>query len=414
MRFFDLFSMAFSGIFVHKNRSILTVLGIVIGITSVTAVMSIGQSAENLVVGEIQRFGPSNVFVLPGRQPNGPTDVAGTLLNDSLKLKDFEDMQKKENIPEAQHVIPYVFGFVSSSFGSETYDAMMIGSTDYAQKNFDLSVQDGRFFDEVDVEQKDRAVVLGSKIKDELFGNAQAIGEKIKVKDQKFTVIGVLAPEGQGSFVDFNKAIIGPYTSVQQNILGAKYFNRIIVDAVSVDAVPGVIRDIKTLLRNNHNIDDPEKDDFFIQTQEDLADRIKTVTSILTVLLASVAAISLIVGGVGIMNIMLASVTERTKEIGLRKSLGATNNNILFQFLLEALFLTLTGGFFGIVFGALLTWGLTEVAQKFAGIILEFSLSTTGIILALFVSISIGIGFGLFPALKASRKNPVESLYYYD
>ncbi len=412
MRFYDTILMSFQGLAVHKNRSLLTILGIVIGIMSVVAVMSIGQSAEGLIVGQIERFGPTNIFVIPGREPKGPNDAAGTLLNDSLKIKDFEDLEKKENVPQAVRVTPVVFGFVQTSYGSETYDGMLIGSTEYLRKNWDLTVAEGRYYDDIDVEARDRVVVLGSKVKEELFGNGNALGEKVKINDQKFTVIGVLAKEGQASFVDFNKALVAPYTSVQQNVLGIRYFNRLIVEAESIEAVPGVIKDVKTLLRNNHNIDSPDKDDFFIETQEGIANSVKTVTGILTVLLASVAAISLVVGGVGIMNIMLVSVTERTKEIGLRKALGATNGNVRTQFLFEALLLTFIGGVLGILLGALLTLGASYAALKFADLTLPFVFSVQGMFLALGVSFTIGIGFGLFPAIKASRKNPVESLCY--
>jgi len=411
MRFSDTLKMAWSGITVHRNRSLLTVLGIVIGITSVMAVMSLGDGAQTLIVGQIEKFGPTNIFVLPGRRPNGPTGAEGTLLNDSLTLKDFQDLGNAANVPDAVRIVPFVFGYVTSAYGSNTYDAMTIGSTGYMEKNFDLSVGEGRFFDDTDVTSKSRVAVIGSTVKDQLFGNEDPIGEKVKLKDQKFTVIGVIAPQGQASFVDFNKAVLAPYTAVQDDILGVRYFNRLIVEASSVATVPNVVRDVETLLRNNHNISDPSKDDFFIETQEDLVSQVQTITSILTVLLTAVAAISLLVGGVGIMNIMLVSVTERTREIGLRKALGATNGNVLTQFLAEALLLTFAGGTFGIALGILVTWGGVYAALHFANLDLPFVISMNGAILALGVSFAIGIGFGFFPARRAAQKNPVESLY---
>ena len=412
IRISDSWKTAIAGISVHKNRSLLTILGIVIGITSIMAVMSIGQSAQQLIVGQIQRFGPANIFILPGRQPTGPTEAAGTVLNDSLKEKDFNDLQKKSNVPGAKNVIPYVFGYAAASFGSDIYDVMVIGSSEYIEKNFDLQMAAGRFFDVFDVEQKARVIVIGSKVKEELFGNNDPIGQKIKFKDQKFQVIGLLSAEGQGSFVDFNQAIIAPYTSIQQNVLGIKYFNRIVIEAESIEAVPGVIRDVKTLLRNNHNIDNPEKDDFYIMTQEDLANTVKTVTNILTVLLASVAAISLVVGGVGIMNIMLVSVTERTREIGLRKALGATNKNILTQFLFESSFLTSLGGILGIIGGITITSLITIVASYFLKMHFPFFFSWGGLILGIVVSCGAGILFGIVPARKAAKKSPIEALRY--
>lgn len=411
-RLLDTLRMAWGGVTIHRNRSLLTILGIVVGITSVIAVISLGEGAQNLVIGQVQKFGPTNIFVLPGRKPNGPSSVTGTLLNDSLKLKDFEDLQKKENVPGAVRVVPFVFGYVTATYGSDKEDAITIGSTEHMAKNFDLEVAEGRFFDNADTLSKNRVAVIGDEILNQLFGNENPIGKKIKLKDQKFTVIGVIASQGKGSFIDFNKAILAPYTSVQQDILGVGHFNRLIVEAASVQAVPGVIRDINTLLRNNHNISDPSKDDFFIQTQEDLINQVQTITSVLTVLLAAVAAISLIVGGVGIMNIMLVSVTERTREIGLRKALGATNGAVLSQFLTEAVMLTLMGGLIGIVCGITLTFAGVYAAKQFADLDIPFLISIRGLLLALAVSMVIGLGFGFFPAQRASKKNPVESLYY--
>ncbi|HPW34727.1 MAG TPA: ABC transporter permease [Candidatus Paceibacterota bacterium] len=407
----DSFKMATGGVLLYKSRSVLTILGIVIGITSVVMVMSIGKSAEGYIIGEIKSLGAQNVFVLPGRQPKGPTDSAGTLINDSLKQKDLDDLAKKSNIPDAVRVTPYVFGSEAVSYESELMEGVMVmGSTDYIKSNFDLDLVEGRFFDNYETEQKAAVVVVGDEVRKELFGNSYPIGEKIKIKDQSLMVVGFLKNKGAGSFVNFNKAVIAPYTIVQQKILGIKYFQRIIVEAKSEEYVSAVVRDIETLIRNNHNIDDPEKDDFWIQTQEGMANSIKTITTILTVLLASMASVSLIVGGVGIMNIMFVSVTERTKEIGLRKALGATNNNILNQFLFEALVFTIGGGLVGIVLGISFSLGASYIAQKFAQINLPYVISVQGIILGVVVSTAIGLIFGIVPAWRAAQKSPVESL----
>ena len=407
----DTFKIALQGISTHKSRAVLTMLGIIIGVTSVMTVISAGESAQAFVVAEISSFGPTNIFVLPGRQPSGPQGAAGTLLNDSLKERDVQALEQKVNVPQAKQVIPYVFGFKTLTVDENTYDSMVIGSSEQVAKNFDLSVAQGSFFTQDDVNNHARVVVIGETVREELFGSSNPIGQKIKVGNIKLQVIGVLGKKGQASFFDANKAVLVPYTVVQQDILGIKYFQRLIVEADTVQDVPGVIADITTTLRMNHNITDPAKDDFFIRTQGDLIDQISTITTILTVLLLCVAAISLLVGGVGIMNIMLVSVTERTKEIGLRKALGATNSTILQQFLYEALALTLGGGIIGVGLGTALTKGISWAAQTFAGINFPYIFSIRGLLIGVGVSVAIGLLFGIFPARSAAKKNPVESLY---
>ena len=407
----DTVRIALQGISTHKSRAVLTMLGIIIGVTSVMTVISAGESAQAFVVAEISSFGPTNIFVLPGRQPSGPQGAAGTLLNDSLKERDVQALEQKVNVPQAKQVIPYIFGFKTLTVDENTYDSMVIGSSEQVAKNFDLSVAQGSFFTQDDVNNHTRVVVIGETVREELFGSSNPIGQKIKVGNIKLQVIGVLGKKGQASFFDANKAVLVPYTVVQQDILGIKYFQRLIVEADTVQDVPGVIADITTTLRMNHNITDPAKDDFFIRTQGDLIDQISTITTILTVLLLCVAAISLLVGGVGIMNIMLVSVTERTKEIGLRKALGATNSTILQQFLYEALALTLGGGIIGVGLGTALTKGISWAAQTFAGINFPYIFSIRGLLVGVGVSVAIGLLFGIFPARSAAKKNPVESLY---
>jgi len=399
--------MAVSGIFVHKSRSILTTLGIVIGITSVMVVISVGESAQGLVLQEIQQFGPSNVFVLPGKEPKGFTEGFGTLLNDSLKQKDIDDMAK---IPNVVGVVPYAFGTALVSFESESERRTIIGSSHSSQENFNLEIESGRYFDTFDVDQKARVAVIGYDIKEDLFGQTDPIGKKLRVKNTTFQIIGVLASKGQGSFVDYNDSIFAPYPVVQRDVLGTKHFQRVAVEADSVENVSNVVLDIERVLRENHNIDDPEKDDFFVQTQEEVANSIDMITGVLTVLLGCVAAISLVVGGVGIMNIMLVSVTERTREIGLRKAMGATRKSILYQFLTEAILLTGGGGILGVCLGIALTFLAVSLAHSFLDISFPAVISIKGIVLGLGVSTMIGIIFGVFPARQAAKKAPIEAL----
>ena len=407
----DIAKTALAGIVVHRNRSILTILGIVIGISSVVMVMSLGKSAEAYVIGAVQRFGSRNVFVLPGREPEGLMSAGATLLNDSLVEKDYEDLKKKSNVPNAEQVIPFAFGNVPVSFEGESRRIMIIGTTAGAQDNFDLDMDEGRFIDDFDVSSRSRTVVVGDRVKTEIFGSVQPIGQKIKIKEVNFQIIGVLKPQGPGSFIDFDNSVFTPYNTAQRDVLGIRYFQRFAIEADSEETIPLVVLDVERTLRENHDIEDPKKDDFSVQTQNDIAARVGMITTILTVLLASIAAISLVVGGVGIMNIMYVSVTERTKEIGLRKALGATNRNILAQFLSEAVLLTGGGGIVGAVAGIGLSALATYLARTVGGLELPFVFSQAGIILGVGVSSLIGLVFGVFPAREAARKSPVEALH---
>jgi len=412
MRFYDLIASALKSLATHKGRSAFTILGIIIGITSIIVIMSVGSGAKALVLQEVQSFGPNTIFVLPGRQPSGFMDFGGTLMSDSLKNKDFEDLSKKENVPDAVRVVPYVFGPTVAAYEGDTYESMILGSTPDIANSFSLDVSEGRFFNKGDVDDRARVVVVGQKLVDELFGARNPIGEKIRVKNTQFRIIGVLAVKGRGSFIDFDKAMLAPYPSVQSDVLGIHYLQRISIEASSKTTIKNVVHDATVLLRDNHNIDDPQKDDFFVRTQEDIAKSIGTITTILSVLLASVAAISLIVGGVGIMNVMFVSVTERTREIGLRKALGATGRAILSQFLVEAVFLTVGGGIAGVIAGSALTFAATYVVNAVAGLSFPFSISVPGVLWGVGVSVVIGLVFGLFPARSAARKSPIEALRY--
>ncbi len=408
MRLKDTFKMSIIGLSTHKSRSFLTILGIVIGIASIMLVMSIGQSAQQLIVGQIQSLGPNNVFVLPGREAGFS---AATLFLDSLKQKDYEDLQNKNNVPDAVDVIPFVSGAATISYENEVQTKKVAGTTEKALKGFNLEMQEGDFFSSTDVDFKSQIVVLGGKVKEKLFGESTAVGQKVKIKEKNYKVIGVLKNKGS-SAVSMDENIILPYTTAQQYITGTKHFTQFVMVASSQETLQNMIKDTKIVLRNNHNIDNPDKDDFSVRTLEELASTIGTVTTILTILLTSVAAISLVVGGIGIMNIMLVSVTERTREIGLRKAIGATNKNILMQFLTEAVLLTITGGIIGIILGTLLSFIASYAVTAFAGLNFPFAFSYQGAFWGVFVSSAIGFIFGIFPARQASKKSPMEALRY--
>ena len=411
MKGFHVTKTALRGINSHKSRSALTTLGIIIGITSIILIMSVGAGAEDLILGQIQGLGSRTIAVIPGREPSGPSDSA-QIFSDSLKERDLESLLRKENAPNIANIIPVVFGGETASYGNETYRPTIFGATERAQNVFDLEVSEGSFFTDEDVRARADVAVIGHKVKEELFGASDALGEKIRIKGRNLRVIGILPLKGQVSFFNFDEIIFTPYTTAQQYLFGIKHFHRFIVEADSDMTIDETVSDIKAVLRANHNIEDPEKDDFFVQTQVDLAESLGTVTQVLTLLLTSIAAISLVVGGIGIMNIMLVSVTERTREIGLRKAVGATNGDIMRQFLTEAVMLTGVGGLIGITLGAGFSLLTSVILSTYVGLDWVFTFPISAAATGLGVAAAVGLVFGLYPARQASKKSPIEALRY--
>jgi putative ABC transport system permease protein len=400
---------AISGLRTHKSRSVLTILGIVIGITSIILVMSLGQGAQNLILSQVKGLGATTVIVLPGKISFGPSTAAQTM-NDSLKEKDLNLIKSKANVPNAKYIMPMVVGAGQAVYGSNVYQVAVFGSGELVPEIFSISPDKGYFFSADDVSSRSAVVVIGYKVKQRLFLQDEAVGQKIRIKNTTFKVIGVLPEKGSSS--SFDDAVFMPYTTTQQYITGTKYYSRIVVEADLEANILSTVRDITNTIRNSHNITDPTKDDFSVTTAADIAKTLGTVTSALTAFLAAVAAISLIVGGIGIMNIMLVSVTERTKEIGLRKALGATDRDILTQFLLEAVILTATGGIIGIILGSGLAFIISALISRFAGLDWQFTFPLNAAILGLVVSSLVGLVFGIYPARQAAKKSPMEALRY--
>lgn len=413
MTFRRTLQIATESILAHKARSILTILGVIIGVTSIIIIVSIGKGAENLISNEITSLGADIVWIEPGREPEGPTDFASAIFSNTLKTGDIEALKDKNNVPGLVDIAPAVMVPGSVSYEGETYRPISIGwSAKFFGNVYNIFPEEGSYFDDISIRNKEKVAVLGSRVKDELFGENNAIGETIKIKDVNFRVVGVLPKKGQIMFFDIGELVMVPYTTAQSQLLGIDYYNEVWVQVKSVDVVEETVLDIKETLRNRHGITNPEKDDFYILTQQNLLDQISNILNIVTTLIGSVVAISLVVGGVGIMNIMLVSVAERTKEIGLRKAIGATKENITTQFLLEAAILAGVGGLFGIIFGAIISFAITTVFSAVTDIPWTFVFPLPAAVLGFVVAIITGIVFGIYPARQAAKKSPIEAIRY--
>jgi len=414
MLFRDAFKTSTRSLTHGKMRSILTMLGIVIGIASVIILMSIGQSAQDLILGQVQGIGSNLVIITPGA-PSGkgfspPASAQGIIIT-SLVNQDVDSLEREPSINAAA---PMVNGQAEVVYGNnnKTVSFQGVSASMFVVRN--LAISQGSYFTKGDVDSGSHVAIIGPDIAKTLFGaSLNPLNKTIRLKDVSFRVVGVLEKGGTGAFgVDQGNVIIIPITVAQKQLLGISHLNTILVQANDSYDINFVKSRITSALRQDHGITDPKKDDFNIQTQEDILSILGTITSVLTIFLAAIASISLIVGGIGIMNIMLVSVTERTREIGLRKAVGATNVDILQQFLIESTLLTLLGGIIGIAAGAAVVGLVYFVISTFFSIGWVFAFPISAVLLGLTVSGVAGIVFGIYPAYQAGKKNPIDALRY--
>ncbi len=409
MKFQYVMLTALQALRLQLTRSALTVLGIVIGVMAIILIMSLGQGAQQLILDQVSGFGAETITLRPG---NGATDFSA-IFAQSLTKADFEALSRKQNVPNLALIAPSLVATEQVTYRDEIIRTMLWGgSVEFLADILDFELAAGELFRETDIDSVARVVVIGAQVKEDLFGTEQAVGEHIQIKDKRFRVVGVLARRPNVGGFNINELVMMPYTSAQTYITGSDYYNEIMMRADSVAAVPKMVYDITRTVRESHDIRFGDEDDFYIQTQDDVIENIETIVNVFTAFLVAVVAISLVVGGVGIMNIMLVSVSERTKEIGLRKALGARRRDILRQFLTEAIILTGLGGVVGIVAGALLSFGASLILAETVASDWSFSFPVFGAVLGVGVSVVVGLAFGIYPAYQASRKSPIEALRY--
>lgn len=402
--FWESVLIALDGLKANKLRSILTMLGIIIGVGAVIAMVSIGMGVRAKVQGSIAGLGSNLIIVLPGAtSPSGVRLAAGS--NTTLTLKDAQAIAKE--VTNTSGVAPYVSKQYQLVYGNKNWVTNVQGTTpDFLQvRNF--SIASGMFINTQDIDTRARVAVIGQTVADNLFGDVDPIGQTIRINKAPFRVIGILEPKGQsaGGYDQDDLAII-PITTAQQRMLGITYIHGINVQAEKQSDIEQVQNDISNLLRARHRLNAGKEDDFTVRNLASVMATAEQATTSITLLLANIAAISLLVGGIGIMNIMLVSVTERTREIGIRKALGATYSNILLQFLIESIVIGVTGGFIGVGLGIAAAYAIS----LFAG--WTTIVAPISIIIAFGFSVLIGLFFGIYPARKAALLDPIEALRY--
>jgi putative ABC transport system permease protein len=399
-------STVWLGLSTHKLRSFLTMLGVVIGVAAVITLMSIGQGTSAAILSRLQGLGSNLLFISPGQTvSSGIRTAAGSA--GTLTLEDAVAMY--QDVPNVAEVAPSNSAFLQAIAGAQNTRTRITGVTLEYQDVYSLQMAEGDFISQDQYDSAMKVAVLGPDVSSTLFPDSDPVGQTVRIGNSVATVIGILQSKGQ-SFGSTDDAILIPLTTLQQiaaqplTATGGHVVGSIVVSVTNEQYIDQVTADITSLLQDRHNIDPTVGNDFTITSMQDLTNTITQATNSITLLLGAIAAISLLVGGIGVMNIMLVSVLERTREIGIRKALGARERDIWIQFLIEAASLTFTGGIIGVIVG----WGGSYLVSHFSSI--STLVSANIVILAVSVSIGIGLFFGFYPAWNASRLDPIQAL----
>lgn len=406
MNISNLFKIAFRAIAANKLRSFLTMLGIIIGVASVIAMMAIGQGSKKSIQANIAEMGSNMIMIRPGQDkgPGGAQQDASDM--QTLKLKDYETLKEQSKYLSA--ISPSVNASGQFINGNNNTPSTIYGiSPDYMEIR-QLKIEDGEMFTDEDIKTSAKVCVIGKTVADNLFTNGEdPVGKVIRYNKIPFRIVGVLKAKGYNSFgMDQDDMVLAPYTTVMKRILSVTYLQGINASAITEDMTDLAIDDITSILRVSHKLKGSDEDNFSIRSQQEMAEMMNSTSDTMTILLLVVACISLIVGGIGIMNIMYVSVTERTKEIGLRMSVGARGIDILNQFLIESVLLSVTGGIIGVICGIGAAVGINVFAHW------PIQIQPWSVLLSFAVCSATGIFFGWYPAKKAASLDPIEAIRY--
>ena len=396
--------VATKSILKNKMRTLLTMLGIIIGVGAVIIMVAIGQGAQSRIAEQIQNLGTNMIVITAGTSSSGGVSRGSGSYN-RLRVRDAELIARESILVSG--VTPVVTTFTQAVGGTGNWRTLINGvGVDYEYIRA-LTMFDGSFFNQRDVRQMKKVAVLGWTVAENLFPDGDGVGQQIRLRNVPFTIIGVLNPKGQtASGTDQDDQILAPYTTVQTRLRGRSFISQILVNTSNPNDIPAAEEEIAVLMRESHGLAAWEEDDFTVRNQTELAEAAQGTTEVMTLLLAAIASISLLVGGIGIMNIMLVSVTERTKEIGIRMAVGARGSDVLTQFLIESIVMSVFGGALGVLLG----FGGSTLLSRFMGWGTEVAPDIVAI--AIIFSAAVGIFFGFYPARKAAALNPIDALRY--
>ena len=405
MRLLNLLKIAFKAIVLNKTRTLLTMLGIIIGVASVIAMLAIGEGSKESIRTTISSMGSNMITVRPGADDRGPARGSGGNVQ-TLTLDNYEVLKQQATL--LSYITPVVNGGGQVINGSNNWPSSIYGVNPEYLNIKVVDLQSGSMFTDAEVQSAAKVAVIGQTVVDNVFPDGQdPVGQMIRFNNIPFKVIGVLEVKGENTFgQDQDDIVLAPYTTVQKRILAIDYLNQVMASAVSEDEAPDAVTQVTQILRAQHKLMDNEDDDFTVRSMEELISTFSSTSEMLTILLVAVASISLLIGGIGIMNIMYVSVKERTKEIGLRMAVGGKGSDILMQFLIEAILISITGGILGVILGL----GSTVFIEKFLN--WPTSVALYSIIISFAVCAVTGIFFGWYPARKASALDPITALRY--